>query len=723
MGIWHGSYHEATAMSRLQEFGFEKSVYERPNQKWVCGHARDGKCCLAGPDAHGNCTATTECRHLRKGDHWHCTRPAFLGGPCAEGPLPDGACCRAIPKCTPIRSLRSWRGLTVVLAVAVTLALLFLTFGSIHGNRVISPGELSFSHSSVGRDCSQCHGPLEGRPAGWLTASAGSVAAHDNSQLCLNCHPLGEAPLQPHSLTAARLSPLTEAILKRDGAGTPPPSLELASFIASPGRSGENNIACATCHKEHRGNEADLKKLTNRQCQSCHVTQFASLEHGHPQFSDYAFHRPTRILFDHQSHYQTHFKDAAAKNFAPDSCLNCHQTDLRGGTMTVKSFETVCASCHDAQIKGKAAVAPGIAFIVIPQMDDRVLNGQYAIGSWPADADQPLKPFLRLLLSADPAMRPALNQLEGTDLSNLPKTNTAKLKAAQSLAWGIKSFLFDLETLGQDELLKRITLSAGRTLTDHEKEGLVAFISSDAVRATFTNTFTNLQNEVLDYRNHGKYAATLMVPSPDVAKPGPVKPAAPDAWVNQGGWYSPDGLFNLSYHPRGHADRFLSSWMNLTVDADHTQDPGRARAVFKELSAPGAAGLCSKCHSIEETPVRQVNWMAFHPDPIEHGFNRFSHSAHLSLLDTSGCQTCHPMNGTVNPGNAAMASASATTSHDASSFHGSFMMIDKRTCATCHRPNQVRDDCLVCHNYHIGRFEPLVANSKMVPLPPPNGKM
>jgi hypothetical protein len=163
--------------------------------------------------------------------------------------------------------------------------------------------------------------------------------------------------------------------------------------------------------------------------------------------------------------------------------------------------------------------------------------------------------------------------------------------------------------------------------------------------------------------------------------------------------------------------------MNLTVDADHTPDPSRARAVFKELSAPGAAGLCSKCHSIEENPVKQINWMSFQPDPIEHGFNRFSHSAHLSLLDTSGCQTCHPMNGTVSPGKAALASASATSPRDASSFHSSFMTIDKRTCATCHRPNQVRDDCLVCHNYHIGRFEPLVANSKMVPLPPPNGKM
>jgi predicted CXXCH cytochrome family protein len=724
MDFWHGSFHEANPMSRLQEFGFEKSVYERPNQTWICGHARNGKCCLAGPDAHGHCTATTECRPLRKGDHWHCTRPAFLGGPCAEGPLPDGGCCRVIPKCSPIRSLRSWRGLTVALTVAATLAALFLTFGTTHGNRVISPGELSFSHSSVSKsDCTQCHGPLEGRPAGWLTASKGTVAAHDNSQLCLKCHPYGEASLQPHSLPAARLRSLTEEILKRDGPGSPPLGLKLASFIASPGASSQSNMACATCHKEHRGNEADLKKLTNRQCQSCHVTQFASLQRDHPPFTDYPFPRPTRILFNHQSHFDAHFKDPAFAQFAR-SCQDCHQTDLRGSTMTVKGFETVCVSCHDAQIKGKSAVKPGIPFIILPQMDDRALNGEYAIGNWPADADaQQINPFLRLLLAADPPLRQALNQLEGTDLSNLPKTNAAKLKAAQMVAWGIKSLLFDLETHGQEELIRRISLSSGRTHTDHEKEGLVAFINSDTVRNTFTNAFPNLQNEVLDYRDHAKCAPTVMVPSPELAKPGPVKTAAPDAWVGQGGWYSPDGLLTLFYHPRGHADRFLSSWMSLAVDADRNADPASSRAVFKELSAPAAAGLCIKCHSIDDKPVKQVNWMAFHPDPIEHDFNHFSHSAHLSLLDTSGCQSCHPMNRTESPGKPAMASTAETGPHDASNFHSNFQTIDKGKCIKCHRPNQVRDDCLLCHNYHIGRFEPIVASAKVAPQSPPGGKM
>jgi hypothetical protein len=708
MDFWHGNFHEAPVMRRLQEFGFEKSAYERPNQKWICGRARDGQCCLAGPDAHGHCTATAECRPLRKGDHWHCTRPALLGGPCADGPLPDGQCCRVIPKCSPVRSLRAWRGIAVLLTVAATLAGLLLAFGSNHGNRFFSPGDLSFSHRFASDNCSQCHGPLKGPPAGWLAAGAVSISAHDNSGLCLNCHPLGEAPLQPHSLAPAHLAPLTQSSLKKNGARKPPASLAIASFISSVGRSGDKDVACATCHKEHRGEEADLKKLTNVQCQNCHAAQFASLAVGHPAFTHYPFERRTRIIFDHAAHINTHFKDPKFAKVAP-GCQDCHQTDLRGGTMLLKPFEIVCASCHDAQIKGNA----GIAFIRIPPMDDRALTGDYAIGQWPQDADQQMPPLMRTILSGDPKLREAMKTLAGSDLSDLSKADSAKLKAAQTLAWGIKSLIFDLETRGQVELITNINLATGGTLNDYEKEGVVALLSADAVRATFSSIFTNLQNEVLDYRNNARAAATLMVSSTASAKPGPVKPLSPDAWVSQGGWYSPDGSFTLFYHPRGHSDRFLSSWMNLTVDADRNADPASSRALFKELSAPTAAGRCGKCHSIDDTPAKHVNWTASRPDPLEHGFNHFSHAAHLSLMDATGCQECHPMNVSDSQSKDSYASAFDDGQHNPAIFHSNFPTINKDVCVRCHKPGLVRDDCLLCHDYHIGRFKPLIPGANV----------
>ena len=56
----------------------------------------------------------------------------------------------------------------------------------------------------------------------------------------------------------------------------------------------------------------------------------------------------------------------------------------------------------------------------------------------------------------------------------------------------------------------------------------------------------------------------------------------------------------------------------------------------------------------------------------------------------------------------AYASAFAPGQHDPSIFHSNFRMIDKSVCAGCHQPSGVRQDCLLCHDYHIGRFKPSV---------------
>jgi hypothetical protein len=209
--------------------------------------------------------------------------------------------------------------------------------------------------------------------------------------------------------------------------------------------------------------------------------------------------------------------------------------------------------------------------------------------------------------------------------------------------------------------------------------------------------------------------------SPPPPPAGPVKVTPPDAWVDQGGWYNDGVSFALFYRPRGHADRFLRSWMDLTVDAARNTDPPISRELFKVLSEPKAVGLCSKCHGIEETPVKQVNWMAFQPDPIDHEFNRFSHSTHLSLLNMSGCLTCHDLNKTAGQSQDKAASPSKAPQPELASFHGDFKTMTKDRCDRCHQPNHVRDDCLLCHNYHIGRFKPILAHSKTFPKPPAAG--
>ena len=695
----------------LQEFSFKKSFYERPNQKWICGRACTGQGCLAGPDARGQCTATAECRPLRKGDRWHCTRPAAMGGPCATGPAPDGACACPIPKCNPVRSLRSWRGLTVLFVLGTCLAGLLFVAGSPRGTQMLSPGKLSFAHASVGSQCSDCHVGVVGRPAGWLATAAQTALVRSDSHLCLHCHNVGKAPFEPHSLPPEQLGRITAAAQTNRTAGARPAGVQVAGLIAGSPHPNGGDIACATCHQEHLGTSHDLRQLSNQQCQSCHVRQFAGLAEGHPQFVTYPFDRRNRIIFDHQSHIQKHFLDSPQAGLAPHTCVDCHQTDLKGDAMQLKPFEQICGTCHGEQVKGKGAVQAGFAFLSLPHFDDRALRGAYAIGEWPEDADQPITPFMRVLLAADPVTRAALATLGKTDLSSLPKNDTNLLAAASRLAWGIKGLIYDLGQLGQDELSRRIEGGLGHPITDHQREGSVAFLNAEVLRTAFQPAFPHLQTEILAYRQRQIMAKTELVPSPDAPKPGPDKSAAPENWVSNGGWYTTDGSFTLFYRPRGHGDRFLSSWMDLTVTDKQAPNPAAVQAVFSQLAAPKAAGYCAKCHSVDDQPARLVNWLGARPDAVIHKFNRFSHSAHLSLINNQGCFTCHPLK--VDNGKTAYGDAFMPGQHDISVYAGNFQVIDKATCAQCHRPAMVRDDCLLCHNYHVGAFRAVMPNVKM----------
>jgi len=695
----------------LQPFSFKKSFYERPNQKWICGRACQGQGCLTGPDAHGHCGAGPECRPLRKGDRWFCTRTEAHGGPCADGPAPDGSCRCVIPKCNPVRSLRSWRGLIVLWVTGLSLAGLLFAFGTSFGVRFFSPGPLSFAHASVGSKCSDCHAGVGNDPLAWLTSAAKTASVRSDSHMCLQCHNVGLKPFQPHSLPPNDLALISSHVITNASFGASPPGLKVARLVAGPVLGHGDELVCATCHQEHHGNQYDLRKLSNQQCQSCHARQFKSFANGHPDFVTYPFERRTRIIFDHAAHFSRHFLDPAQASLAPRTCVDCHQTDVNGNTMGLKPFEVICAACHRDQIKGKGAVSAGLAIISLPHFDDRVMTGKYAIGEWPEDADQKMTPFMRLLLSSDPGLRHALQQLAGTDLGNLPADDTNKLAAAQQLAWGIKGLIYDLGRLGQDELSRRLELALGHPITVEQREGVTAFLNAEVMRSAFQSSFPHLQSEMLGYRKQQNPAKSTLVPSPDLAPPPPDQQALPDAWVSNGGWYTTDGSFGLFYRPRGHADRFLKSWLEITLADDRGVAPEAAGAVFDQLSSTSGVGYCAKCHSVDHQPKRLVNWRGEQPDANLHPFNRFSHSAHLSLINNLGCFTCHPLK-IGQPENYYM-DAFQPGQYDAAKFNSNFQVINKAICANCHKPGKVQDDCLLCHNYHVGTFRAVIANGRI----------
>ena len=160
----------------LQQFEQDRSGYERPNLKWICGHADSGKPCAIGPDGKGHCQAIAECKPRREGDRWTCTRSPRHGGKCEQGPMPDGTCCRPITPCRPVRSLRSKRGLLTFCATALVLGLLIVTLLGPWRTAILSPGPLTLHHAQIltgqhAATCAACHSAGDETLAGWVDAA------------------------------------------------------------------------------------------------------------------------------------------------------------------------------------------------------------------------------------------------------------------------------------------------------------------------------------------------------------------------------------------------------------------------------------------------------------------------------------------------------------------------------------------------------------------------
>lgn len=736
-------------MKRLQPFDFKSSPYERPNQPWVCGRKDCGEACALGPDAQGACSATAECQPRKIGDRWFCSRPDARGGQCPAGPRPDGACCLPIPPCTPRRSVRARRGLAVLLVSAFTLGglLLALALDDGRGHTFFNPGPLTAAHAAGAANCSLCHSAndlISGQPS----SSSLAAGAHPDSQLCANCHNFGSHGNEPHSLPRAQL-----ANLAPQAAGSIP--LPATSHLEQAG------FACATCHQEHHGRDANLKQLTDANCQSCHTRQFESFADGHPAFTAYPYNRRTRIQFDHAGHISNYFPTAAKQGQTPPNrCDDCHATAPDRGLMLTKNFETSCASCHLDGITKPGT--KGLAVLGIPGLDKKSLDAKTpGVGHWPADADGELTPFLRYLLAQEPAAAAALATLQTTDLTNLSQASAETAAAATQLAWSLKELMADIITGGHAALQKRLGPAASAAALGQ--------IPADSLKVfTQPDWWPDLLAEVAAHRA-GQPPAKPLPPTPAAAPPTPPAvptnqnpllgddllgdnprpappapatdllggddlligpatppssavptapkpppPLAPEKWASAGGWHLSSADYTLRYRPTGHNDTFLKAWLDLTA-ATSALPSSPSHAIFNQLATTSS---CVKCHSVDAVPAPSptllVQWRAAAPSPTVRAFTKFSHGVHFSLLDNKGCQTCHQ----VAPASPAY-NAAFKDNLDPARFVSSFQPLNQAVCAQCHQERGASTSCQTCHNYHVGEFAPASVRGLFSPTAPP----
>lgn len=712
----------------LQSIIYNRKLYDRPQDEWTCGRAAEGCPCIYGPGPKGECRATGQCLPAKKGDRWVCTRAISLGAECASGPRPDGTCGCPVPPCRPQRSLRAERGRLVWLMVWLALGLVVLALWGQTRTEWSNPGPLTTQHAVSAHRCTDCHVASSGFT---LSSSARSTRIGQHNQLCINCHDLGPHGGSPHGVAVSEL--LDIARTQQRATDARPIALAAAHAVGP-----SAGLACATCHREHRGQDLNFKHLSDRQCQVCHQTQFAGFATGHPEFTGYPYERRTRLQFDHVTHFQKHFPDLRVPAPPPTSCAQCHEPAADGRQMLVRGFEQTCAQCHSGQIEGAGrAGAKGLAFLRLPGFDLAALHAAGAgTGEWPDFSEGGLTPFMRWLLEGDDKAQNAFATLGNQSLADLRAATPAQKAAAAQVLWSIKGLLADLVTQGQPVIMRRLGPPAGVQPSLTRRTGQ---FSADVALAAQQAWLPNLLAEVAAHRRGekipparpssvrlsgaGPASAVSGNPAPDpddlladsAPETNPATPAgvavalavSPPAGlefdpaedrVAAGGWYRQDETYTLYYRPGGHEDSFLTTWLEGTAG----NPAPTAQKIFQQLSADNAPGICMKCHTVDRTATgTAVNWRAARPAPEVRPFTTFKHTAHFSLMGDQGCATCHTLDARADY------AGPFATNRDPAIFHSNFAPITKNICTACHQPAKAGEGCQLCHNYHTGETQKL----------------
>ena len=143
----------------------------------------------------------------------------------------------------------------------------------------------------------------------------------------------------------------------------------------------------------------------------------------------------------------------------------------------------------------------------------------------------------------------------------------------------------------------------------------------------------------------------------------------------------------------------MRAWLDFSADLFSEVDGNLVASVFKEFTEKDAQGQCTKCHSVDATKDKKriMNWMPASHTTKESLFTSFSHEPHLGLVKEKGCLTCHDMSG-------ANGYQDTYKAYDPYRFVSNFKPVTKEMCSSCHGKKQARQDCTLCHKYHVNEI-------------------
>lgn len=685
-------------MTDYDRLRHDRSQYERPSNKYRCGRAAFWeRPCAKGPGADGSCGGVAECQPFMRGGRFQCTRPGWAGGPCAEGPLPEGRCAHTRPPCAPRPTLRALRGRLSILGFLVVAALIGFTMGlprspgpAAHESlataialRAIDAGPLTSKHAASIQesDCSSCHFSHNTGAVGWWSAMRHGGDMNGQCRACHSFGPKSDAPVD--QAAAERIERLPH------------------NFLAYADRQDAGPSACEACHVEHRGAHADIKHLSDAQCNVCHREKITAFDADHPQFSPlYPYFERTAIHFNHASHIYDYFQRSDQKAAAPNPdrlCTSCHLPDYAAkATPPTAGYGKMCAGCHDNEIRDA-----DIDVFVLPELPDRLRKPDAAkvkaacgvsIGDYETESDLRLTGTAAFLLGQTP--EPAID-----------RRNPA---AQETFAKASFDTIFAMAEGGADAF---DTLFGARA----KEWG----IDASSYRLFDGLSLLTARQVACDWLAKGEFEmASDHEPAP-------------------GSWYADQ--HTLKYKPAGHADAVVRDWMQLAARIDPSKvaadDPRReiVNRLRRQLLGVGAsssdetAGVCAKCHGLVGQPGKdaagplEISWQF--QRSIDRPFTNFTHAHHLDLVpprpireasaagsdqaDTAQtepqlnqrCAFCHVLKRQQGDYDASFHSFDRS---DPTKFTSNFASISKTVCQTCHNSAGFRQDCQTCHLYHLG---------------------
>jgi len=654
---------------------------------------------------------------------------------------------------------RSWYGQrrrALLIATILLITLLLFMIKSRHQLAIIKPGNLSNPHAQIlaatvtSQRCAACHPQASNSDNLWFNASSAGHQHLTQTDACLDCHhktiPRKVAKLA-HNLDAQQLAELRLSRQRltslRSNSATwqdllPGPAVDL------------NNIQCATCHREHRGANADLLAISDTQCQTCHSDRFGDFATSHPDWQQWPYGRGGEISFNHATHANKHYPATRHDGKStPFQCAQCHQRNTNNDISRAASYQVACSSCHDEVLK--LETAEGLNLLALP-----ILSPESAarVQLWPEAAtgfyDGTVSPLAELLLQADPDMAKALTEIPNRDFATLE--TPAGIAAAETVAQGIRQLINEIASQGQPALIKR---SQRLGLTPESVQTLLRALSPQLVEETRQIWFPQQGQANLDPADDSQPETktkpsgtnsndirslpddstnpndllgpdlqdadllgpnslsgdSLLIPQRNPnTDPLALEPLATgslveteqttkspttdavdfdaDSMLPAGGWFRDDQGLAIRYRGSDHDDPVLKAMIDIIRQLP-AGEPARERLLQNR-----AIAACIECH-----PGAIQTHGSWRSRPVSNigQFTKFSHASHLNVAQLSNCIECHRVAGK----SSAASLLQGTHAPDSHHSQMDFLPLTRESCSGCHRPGASGDNCTTCHRYHI----------------------